>query len=111
MKISEIPNDTFVIKNGDTLPIEDLRAEWGSMTAEEKQDWFTTTCERIKIEACDVINDIIEQMSENGYEEMDVYLTDALPSDATEKLQAVLDELFDNSAADTYYPAERIEVE
>ncbi|WP_161979826.1 hypothetical protein [Streptococcus sp. S784/96/1] len=111
MKIIEVPNDTLVIKNGDTLPIEVLRSEWASMTIEEKQDWFTTTCERSRIEADDVIDYITERISNDGYEDMDLFLIDQLPPNATEKLQAVLDELFDNDAADVYYPAERIEVE
>ncbi|MBM6533962.1 hypothetical protein H7670_05790 [Streptococcus dysgalactiae subsp. equisimilis] len=111
MKIHDIPNDTLVIKNEDILPIEILRSEWESMTHEEKQGWYTTTCERSIIEADDVIDYITEKMANDGYEDMDTMLIDALPSDATAKLQAVLDELFDNDAADVYYPDELIEVE
>ncbi|SUN50775.1 Uncharacterised protein [Streptococcus dysgalactiae subsp. dysgalactiae] len=111
MKLSDIPNDTYVIKNGDTLPIEDLRAQWDELTIEEKQGWRSTTCERSKIEAKTVIDWVIESLADNGYEDMDTMLAEALPSDATEKLQAVLDYLFDNDAADVYYPAELIEVD
>jgi hypothetical protein len=111
MKIYDIPNDTFVIKNGDTLPIEDLRSQWEDLTNEEKQDWHTTTCKRLKIDASTVIDRIIESLADTGYEEMDVMLYEQLPKDASEKLQTVLDELFDNGAADVYYPDERIDVE
>ncbi|MCB2832748.1 hypothetical protein K3M68_01555 [Streptococcus dysgalactiae subsp. dysgalactiae] len=111
MKLSDIPNETYVIKNGDTLPIEDLRAQWDELIIEEKQGWHTTTCERSIIEADDVIDYITEKMANDGYEDMDTMLIDALPPDATEKLQAVLDYLFDNDAADVYYPAELIEVD
>ncbi|EPV98107.1 hypothetical protein SAG0027_11030 [Streptococcus agalactiae FSL S3-251] len=110
MKIHDIPKNTLVIKHGDTLPIEELREQWESMTHEEKRGWYTTTCERFRIEADDVIDYIIEKMSDDSYEEMDVFLAGNLPSDATEKLQAVLDELFDNDAADVYYPDKLIEV-
>lgn len=50
------------------------------MAFEEKGDWYTTVCERLKI-------------------------------DPNVAIEAVLDKLFDNSATDVYYPAERIEVE
>ncbi|OHX27736.1 hypothetical protein BKX95_03760 [Streptococcus iniae] len=111
MKIHDIPNDTLVIKNEDILPIEILRSEWESMTHEEKEGWYTTTCERSRIEADDVIDYITEKIANDGYEDMDIMLIDALPSDATEKLQAVLDYLFDNDSADVYYPTDLIEVE
>ncbi|MDS1367886.1 hypothetical protein PCN89_02630 [Streptococcus suis] len=111
MKIYDVPNDTFVIKNGDTLPIEDLRAQWEDLTIEEKQGWYTTTCERLKIDASTVIDWVIESLADTGYEEMDTMLHLQLPEDATEKLQTVLDELFDNTAADVYYPTELIQWE
>lgn len=111
MKIYDIPNDIFVIKNEDTLPIEDLRSQWENLTNEEKQGWYTTTCKRSKIDASTVIDWIIESLADTGYEEMDVMLYEQFPKDASEKLQTVLDELFDNGAADVYYPAERIDVE
>lgn len=110
MKIHDIPNDTYVIKKGDALPIEDLRAQWDELTIEEKQDWYTTTCERSKIEAKTVIDWVIESLADTGYEEMDVMLFEQLPENAVDKLQIVLDELFDNTAADVYYPDELIEV-
>ncbi|VDZ41178.1 Uncharacterised protein [Streptococcus dysgalactiae subsp. dysgalactiae] len=111
MKLSDIPNDTLVIKDGYAMPIEFLSDNWEIMTREEKQGWHTTTCERSIIEADDVIDYITEKMANDGYEDMDTMLIDALPPDATEKLQAVLDYLFDNDAADVYYPAELIEVD
>ncbi|HEL1817124.1 hypothetical protein NX771_02705 [Streptococcus suis] len=111
MKIYDVPNNTFVIKNGDTLPIEDLHAQWEDLTIEEKQGWYTTTCERLKIDASTVISYVIERLADNGYEEMDTMLYEQLPEDATKKLQIVLDELFDNTAADVYYPTELIEWE
>lgn len=111
MKIYDIPNDSYVIKNGDALPIEDLRAKWGELSIEEKQGWYTTTCERSKIEAKTVIDWVIESLADTGYEEMDVMLFEQLPENAIDKLQTVLDELFDNDAADVYYPVELIEIE
>ncbi|QBX16821.1 hypothetical protein Javan275_0030 [Streptococcus phage Javan275] len=50
-------------------------------------------------------------MADDGYEDMGTMLIEQLPKDATAKLQAVLDELFDNDAADVYFPDELIEVE
>ncbi|TFU96620.1 hypothetical protein, partial [Streptococcus cuniculi] len=97
--------------NGEAMPIESLIELWEDMSFEEKEGWHTTVCERLKTDAESVIEYVIERLAEDGYEEMDVMLYDRLPTDAIDKLQAVLDELFDNSAADVYYPAERIEVE
>ncbi|VTT17424.1 hypothetical protein [Streptococcus dysgalactiae] len=111
MKIYDIPSDTYVVKNGDTLPIEDLRAQWDKLTIEEKQGWYTTTCKRSKIEAETVIDWVIESLADTGYEEMDVMLFEQLPKNAVDKLQTVLDDLFDNTAADVYYPSKLIEVE
>ena len=111
MKIYDVPNDTFVIKNGYALPIEDLRAQWEDLTIEEKQGWYTTTCERLKIDASTVISDVIERLANDGYEEMDTMLYEQLPEDAAKKLQIVLDEFFDNDAADVYYATELIERE
>lgn len=111
MKIYDIPNDTYVVKNGDTLPIEDLRSQWDDLTIEEKQGWYTTTCKRSKIEAKTVIDWVIESLADTGYEEMDTMLFEQLPENAVDKLQAVLDELFDNDVADVYYPAELVEVD
>lgn len=111
MKINEVPNDTLVIKGDSCIPIEELRSDWETMLDEEKEGWYTTKCERLKVDAKTVIDDVVEQLADDGYEEMDVMLYDSLPADAVDKLRAVLDELFDNEAADVYYAAEKIEVE
>lgn len=111
ISIHEIPAGTPVfnsVRNISVMEVEDLKAEWDSYTDQEKEFWFTATPERKTPVAKDVIEDIIERMADEGYEEMDVVLRDALPSDAEEKMQAVLNELFDNSAADVYYPEKRI---
>lgn len=111
ISINEIPAGTPVfnsVRNISVMEVEDLKTEWGSYTDQEKEFWFTATPERKAPVAKDVIEDIIERMADEGYEEMDVILRDALPSDAEEKMQAVLNELFDNSAADVYYPEKRI---
>ncbi|MGX9843769.1 hypothetical protein ACR3IL_00550 [Streptococcus iniae] len=93
------------------MPIEDLRRQWDGFTAEERQEWYTTKCIRLKVDANDVIDYVIDKMADDGYEDMGTMLIEQLPKDATAKLQAVLDELFDNDAADVYFPDELIEVE
>lgn len=111
ISIHEIPAGTPVfnsVSHISIMEVEDLQAEWGGYTDQEKEFWFTAKPERKTPIAKDVIEDIIERMADEGYEEMDVILRDAIPNDAEEKMQAVLNELFDNSAADVYYPERRI---
>lgn len=111
ISINEIPAGTPVfnsVRHISIMEVEDLQTEWDSYTEQEKDFWFTAKPERKTPIAKDIIEDIIERMADEGYEEMDVILRDALPSDAEEKLQVVLNELFDNSAADVYYPEKRI---
>lgn len=111
MKINSVASDTYVIKDGLTQPIEDVRADWDSYTQEEKEGWYTITCKRQKVDAENVIDWILEDMVYNGYEDMDVMVRDQLTDDDKAKLQAVLDEIFDNSACDVFYPSEPIEDE
>lgn len=102
ISINEIPAGTPVfnsVRHISIMEVEDLQTEWDSYTEQEKDFWFTAKPERKTPIAKDIIEDIIERMADEGYEEMDVILRDALPSDAEEKLQVVLNELFDNSAA------------
>lgn len=110
MKIYEVPNGAYVIKNGDVIPIEDLRVDWENLTIEERSGWHTTTCERLKVNADEVIDQVIESLADAGYEEMDVMLRERISDEDVARLQVVLDKLFDNSAADVYYQAEEIEV-
>lgn len=108
MKLSEVTCE-YMIKNGDFRPTEDIKADWESYLDEERKGWFTTRCERIKPDARLALDDIIERMTVDGYEEMDVMLEGSISETDVTKLQVVLDEIFDTSAADVYYPGEEIE--
>ncbi|MGG6832995.1 UNVERIFIED_CONTAM: hypothetical protein KB574_09430 [Streptococcus canis] len=110
MKLSEVTCD-FLINKDRMMPTEEVKAEWAHYSAEERQGWFTTVCVRQKADARAVLNDIIEQMAYEGYEEMDVTLKDCITDDDVTKLQELLDSIFDNSVADVYSPDVEIEVE
>lgn len=108
MKLSEVTCE-YLIKKGDCRPTEDVKAEWDSYSEDERKAWFTTRCERLKPNARDVLDDIIEQMADVGYEEMDIALNNSISEDDIVKLQSVLDEIFDTPAADVYYPDKEVE--
>lgn len=54
------------------MPIKTLRDLQRDVAFEEKEDWHTTVCERLKIDPNLAIEYVIQQLSEDGYEEMNV---------------------------------------
>ena len=109
--IAAVPDDTYAINvllNNDMLPIEDLRSMWSQLSESQREGWFTSVPVRRTVDANDVIDNIIEGLAYDGYEEMDTMLYEHLPKDATKRLQSVLNELFNNTAADVYYPELKI---
>lgn len=104
MKISDVPNNTYVMndKSSYTLPIEELRVMWNNFLDDEKEGWYTTQVERLKVDASGVIADVIESLSYDGYEEMDEFLWDCVTEEHIKKLQLLFNEMFDNSVSDVY---------
>lgn len=102
MKIYNIPNDEFVIKNDEVLSVEELREYWEDMDVLERRGWYLAKKERLKVNAKDVIDDIIDTLS-GGYVDMDELLKDNITNDDISRLQDVIDSIFDNGIADVYY--------
>ena len=47
-------------------------------------------------------------MVEQGYDDMDIILQENIGDEQIAKMQSVLDELFDNSAADVFHPVKLV---
>lgn len=111
VKLHELKDDDYVIKKGDCVSVEELKENWEYMTFEQRQDWYTTNCKRLKITAKEVIDYVVDKFYQEGYDEIDFYILERISKEQENDLQKVLDDLFDNRTADVYYPAEEIEVE
>ena len=104
MRFEEVPSGSYLIKGNTVIDKE----EWDTLPANEKTDWYIVERRRVKVEALNVINDIIDDMVEQGYDDMDIIIQENIGEAQITKMQTVLDELFDNSAADVFHPVKLI---
>lgn len=92
-----------------------VKAKWDGMTDEKRQGWHTSMEERYKVDADDIFDNIFERLHDwemldehnEGYVEH--IATELRTEKNKEKLQKVLDEIFDNELLSVYFPDEEIE--
>ena len=103
--------DSFAIdtSNSYVTPIEDLKDFWPRYTREERKAFRTTKKRHMTIDAKWVIDRIIEDATEDGYEEMYYCCREQITDDQIDKLQKVFDEITSNEAWDVYMPDEEID--
>lgn len=104
MRFEEVPSGSYLIKENTVIDKE----EWDTLPTNEKAGWYIAERKRVKVEALKVINDIIDDMVEQGYDDMDIILQENIGDEEIAKMQSVLDELFDNSAADVFFPVKPV---
>ncbi|MGM9884450.1 hypothetical protein [Streptococcus hyointestinalis] len=104
MKFEEVPSGSYLIKGNTVIDKE----EWDTLPTKEKVGWYLAERRRVKVEALKVINHIIDDMVEQGYDDMDIILQENIGDEQIAKMQSVLDELFDNSAADVFHPVKLV---
>lgn len=84
MKFEEVPSGSYLIKGNTVIDKE----EWDTLPTNEKTGWYLAERRRVKVEALKVINHIIDDMVEQGIEEME---WDVKFTKATLKVKDALD--------------------
>ncbi|WP_245175687.1 hypothetical protein [Granulicatella sp. WM01] len=80
-----------------------MREQWEDIDVCERYGWYIAEKERLRVNAEDVIAKIIYDMDCDGYEDMEAILWDQIAQDDIDRVQNVLDSIFDIESADVYY--------
>ena len=103
--------DSFVIDTSDSyvMPIGDLKDFWPGYSREERQAFRTAKKRHITIDAKRAIDRLVEDATEDGYEEMYLCCREHVTDNQTEKMQKILDEITSVDSWDIYTPDEEID--
>ena len=101
----------FVIDTSDSyvMPIGDLKDFWPGYSREERQAFRTAKKRHITIDAKRAIDRLVEDATEDGYEEMYLCCREHVTDNQTEKMQKILDEITSVDCWDIYTPDEEID--
>lgn len=97
------------MRNSELITIDELKEFWNRCTREERKEYRTARKEHITINARKVLADIIESVTEDGYEEMDICCMDGITDEQVAKLQSVLDDITSGESWNVYMLDEGID--
>ena len=101
----------YCISSCEIRETEELIKDWPTMTAKERLDWHTARVDGLKFDAREVLEDAIEDLTWDGYEEMSMHCMEQLKDEDVEELQRVLDRISGDPVYDVYWEDEKINPE
>lgn len=94
--INEIQDDDLVFNEQTHFQIYvcDLKREWNSLNEDERSGWRTLKERTIKLSAESVLDWIYDYMEQDGYEDMFVHLWNDTSEEFKQRMQGLLDEIY-----------------
>lgn len=100
---------THCISSSEVKPTPELIEEWPTMSFDERSDWHTANVKRLKFDAREILEEAIEDLTWDGYEDMNKYCLDQIDDEHVEELQKVFDKISCHPVYDLYWESERID--
>ncbi len=89
----------YILKQGNDLVdcTEHIKTAWANMTKEEKEGWYTTKIEYLRVKADDLIECFVDLINEEAYSnDFCEKTTKSVTNQQKQKLQEALDDITNN---------------
>lgn len=102
--INDVQSEFVIDEACNVIPIEDLKRDWNMYMEEDRGCWYTTTIERIEIDAEDLIQRELERIHESGdaYEDFDDFAFSSITKKQFTKLQEIINEICNDCAFEVF---------